>query len=367
MLPTETSVAANEPPLKRKIAAILAADVAGYSRLVSEDEERTLRSLAAAREIFDGLVRRGGGRIFNTAGDSVMCEFDSAVEAVRVAVDVQDALTAANAGTEPAKRLQFRIGITIGDVVERGGDLLGDGVNIAARLEGIAPPGGICISRSVHEAVANKIPVTFEDIGPRPVKNLPQPIHAFVVTRPGEALGPAEALSVEPDRRRAASESSPARSRKVPGLVAIGFLLLAGVAAVPGIPALKRALDPAPTAPPPSEASSARDTVQAPPGGEIRPDRKAPTPPSKPVGAEPAKAPPREKPAAERAPLPADPAAAFAALSTEGIVPDAKSLPEHYHNARVYEARGDRQAALRAYASAAQLADETIDPVSTLR
>jgi class 3 adenylate cyclase len=149
------------PPLKRKIAAILAADVAGYSRLVAIEEEGTLRRLAASREIFDGLVHRGGGRIFNTAGDSVMCEFDSAVEAVRVAIEIQDSLAAASAGTDPAKRIQFRIGITIGDVVERGQDLLGDGVNIAARLQSITPPGSVCISRSVHEAVANKIPVEF--------------------------------------------------------------------------------------------------------------------------------------------------------------------------------------------------------------
>src|SRR3954469_4405372 len=125
----------SQPAMKRKIAAILAADVAGYSRLVSEDEEETLRRLAAYRQVFDDFVTRAGGRIFNTAGDSVMCEFDSAVEAVRAAIDIQQSLAARNAPVPQERRLEFRMGLTIGDVVERGTDLLGDGVNIAARLE----------------------------------------------------------------------------------------------------------------------------------------------------------------------------------------------------------------------------------------
>ena len=134
-------------PMKRKIAAILAADVAGYSRLVAEAEEETLTRLGGYREVFDDFVRRAGGRIFNTAGDSVMCEFDSAVDAVRCAIDIQESLRTRNRALPPGRRLEFRIGITIGDVVERGGDLLGDGVNIAARLESLAEPGGICVSR----------------------------------------------------------------------------------------------------------------------------------------------------------------------------------------------------------------------------
>ncbi|MGJ5177794.1 adenylate/guanylate cyclase domain-containing protein [Bradyrhizobium oligotrophicum] len=167
--------------LKRKIAAIFAADIAGYSRLVAEDEEETLRRLAACREVVDDFIARAGGRIFNTAGDAVLAEFPSAVEAVRCAIDIQESLRTRNMAYPPSRQMSYRIGITIGDVVERDGDLLGDGVNIAARLEGLADVGGICISRAVHEQVANKLSVQFADMGPREVKNIPTPVHAYRV------------------------------------------------------------------------------------------------------------------------------------------------------------------------------------------
>jgi diguanylate cyclase (GGDEF)-like protein len=173
------------PSVKRKIAVIMAADVAFYSQLVAADEEGTLRLLSAYREVFDDFVRRYEGRVFNTAGDSVMSEFCSAVEAVRAAIDIQEALRTRNLAYPPNRRLQFRIGITIADVVERHGELLGDGVNLAARLESLAEPGGICISRAVHEAVTNKVSVSFRDLGQKSVKNIPTPIHAFVVDWPG--------------------------------------------------------------------------------------------------------------------------------------------------------------------------------------
>jgi class 3 adenylate cyclase len=173
--------------ITRKIAAIMAADVASYSRLVAEDEEETLRVLAAYREIFEDFVDRYGGRIFNIAGDSVMSEFSSAVEAMRAAIDIQEAVRTHNLAHPPNRWLQFRIGITIADVVERRGELLGDGVNLAARLESLAEPGGICISRSVHESVANKVSVIFRDLGEREVKNIPTPVHAFVVDWPDPA------------------------------------------------------------------------------------------------------------------------------------------------------------------------------------
>ncbi len=167
--------------MKRKIAAILAADIAGYSRLVAEDEEETLRRLASYRSVTDDFIARYGGRIFNTAGDAVLAEFSSAVEAVRCAIDIQESLRTRNMAYPPSRHMSFRIGITIGDVVERDGDLLGDGVNIAARLEGLAEVGGICISRAVHEQVANKLSVQFADIGAQEVKNIPTPVHAFMV------------------------------------------------------------------------------------------------------------------------------------------------------------------------------------------
>jgi class 3 adenylate cyclase len=168
--------------MKRKIAAIFAADIAGYSRLVAEDEEETLRRLASYRQVTDDFIARYGGRIFNTAGDAVLAEFSSAVEAVRCAIDIQESLRTRNLAYPPSRHMSFRIGITIGDVVERDGDLLGDGVNIAARLEGLAEVGGICISRAVHEQVANKLSVQFADIGAQEVKNIPNPVHAFMVS-----------------------------------------------------------------------------------------------------------------------------------------------------------------------------------------
>ena len=167
--------------MKRKIAAIFAADIAGYSRLVAEDEEETLRRLASYRQVTDDFIARYGGRIFNTAGDAVLAEFPSAVEAVRCAIDIQESLRTRNMAYPASRQMSFRIGITIGDVVERDGDLLGDGVNIAARLEGLAEVGGICISRAVHEQVANKLSVQFADIGAQEVKNIPTPVHAYMV------------------------------------------------------------------------------------------------------------------------------------------------------------------------------------------
>src|SRR6202020_2092879 len=168
--------------MKRRIAAIFAADIAGYSRLVAEDEEETLRRLASYRSVTDDFIARYGGRIFNTAGDAVLAEFPSAVEAVRCAIDIQESLRTRNMAYPASRQMSFRIGITIGDVVERDGDLLGDGVNIAARLEGLAEVGGICVSRAVHEQVANKLSVQFADIGAQEVKNIPNPVHAFMVS-----------------------------------------------------------------------------------------------------------------------------------------------------------------------------------------
>jgi class 3 adenylate cyclase len=167
--------------MKRKIAAIMAADIAGYSKLVAEDEEETLRRLASYRAVFEDFISRFSGRIFNTAGDAVLAEFSSAVEAVRCAIDVQESLRTRNLAYPSSRQMSFRIGITVGDVVERDGDLLGDGVNIAARLEGLAAPGGLCVSRTVYEQVASKLSVAFVDIGEQAVKNIPAPIHAYTL------------------------------------------------------------------------------------------------------------------------------------------------------------------------------------------
>ncbi|MFT3731033.1 MAG: adenylate/guanylate cyclase domain-containing protein [Hyphomicrobium sp.] len=180
--------------MKRKIAAILAADIVGYSKLVGDDEEETLGRLANYRAVFGDFITRFGGRIFNTAGDAILAEFASAVDAVRCAVDTQESLRTRNLAYPPSRQMNFRIGITIGDVVEREGDLLGEGVNIASRLEGIAPVGGICVSRSVHEAVANKISLKFADVGEQQLKNLPDRIHAYTVSL--EQLGTPKAAGL---------------------------------------------------------------------------------------------------------------------------------------------------------------------------
>src|SRR6201993_4277409 len=180
--------------MKRKIAAIFAADIAGYSRLVAEDEEETLRRLASYRQVTDDFIAKGGGRIFNTAGDAVLAEFPSAVEAVRCAIDVQESLRTRNLAYPPSRQMSFRIGITIGDVVERDGDLLGDGVNIAARLETLAQPGGLCVSRAVHEQVGNKLSVQSADIGEQQVKTMRTRVYAYILhLRAGDSRKPAAA------------------------------------------------------------------------------------------------------------------------------------------------------------------------------
>jgi class 3 adenylate cyclase len=167
--------------MRRKIAAILVAHIADYGRLVADDEEETLRRMASCRSTIDDFIAIAGGRIFNTAGDALLAEFPSVVEAVRCAIDIQESLRTRNLAYPGSRQMSYRIGIGIGDVVEREGDLLGDGVNIAARLEGLAEIGGICISRAVYEQVANKLSARFIDIGARKVKNIPAPVHAYVV------------------------------------------------------------------------------------------------------------------------------------------------------------------------------------------
>jgi class 3 adenylate cyclase len=350
-----------EPRLRRKIAAILAADVAGYSRLVAEAEEETLRQLAAAREIFDGLVARGGGRIFNTAGDSVMCEFDSAVEAVRVAIDIQQSLAARNAPVPQERRLEFRMGLTIGDVVERGTDLLGDGVNIAARLESLAPPGGICISRSVHEAVANKIAVTFEEIGPRQVKNLPQPIHAFVMPAPRVAPPEPEAAPAGPEDGEILSSAEPRVPRLEPRPARAGAgrragripLVMAGVAALAiagwfGLGPARQALR---ATPPSNLAATSSDPA---PSESVVPQPEKPAPAPAPAPGTKSAAPKTPSRTAEK---PADPTAS----SREGVSPEPASLADLYREARSIESRGDRPEALRAYAALVARSAEFID------
>ncbi|AZO38787.1 MULTISPECIES: adenylate/guanylate cyclase domain-containing protein [unclassified Mesorhizobium] len=168
----------------RKLAAILAADVVGYSRLAGLDEDRTLARLRALRsDLVDPTIAVHIGRVVKRTGDGALVEFRSVVDAVRCAIEVQNAMLERNAGVPPDRRIAFRIGIHVGDVVEESdGDLMGDGVNIAARLQGIAQPNGICLSGAAYEQVRDKLKVNFEDIGDQELKNIARPVRAYRVT-----------------------------------------------------------------------------------------------------------------------------------------------------------------------------------------
>ncbi len=158
---------------KRKLAAILAADVVGYSRLMAADEPATLRALNTARDLFRAQIDAHRGRLIDTAGDSVLAEFASAVEAVGCAESVQQALAQFNAELPEDRRMRFRVGVNLGDVMEEAGALYGDGVNVAARLQALAEPGSLCISGTVFDQVDGKLPLRFESMGEQAVKNIP--------------------------------------------------------------------------------------------------------------------------------------------------------------------------------------------------
>jgi adenylate cyclase len=164
----------------RRLVAVFSADVEGYSRLMGVDEVGTLRGLTERRVILDKAIAEHRGRIANTAGDSVLVGFGSAVDAVQCAVDAQAALAEANSHLPPDKRISFRIGIHVGDVMVRDGDLFGDGVNIAARLQALAQPGSVCVSGTTYEQVKKLLPLTFTDLGAQQVKNIEEPIRAYV-------------------------------------------------------------------------------------------------------------------------------------------------------------------------------------------
>ena len=167
--------------VERKLAAIFAADVEGYSRLMGRDEVGTLRVLTAYRLIIDRLIASYRGRIFNTAGDSLVADFASAVDAVQCAVEVQDAIAKENVDRVTAEQMRFRIGVHVGDIIVQGDNLFGDAINIAARLEALAEPGGICVSGAVRDHIGTNLSVEFVDLGPRQVKNITQPIRAYRV------------------------------------------------------------------------------------------------------------------------------------------------------------------------------------------
>lgn len=205
--------------LPRRLAAILAADIAGYSALMGADEERTVRDLKAHQAVVLPMIGDHGGRIVDTAGDGILADFSSVLGAVRCALAIQRVMAERNAAVDPQKRMQFRIGINQGDVVFDDARLYGDGVNVAARLEGIAEPGGICVSGKVYEEVARRIDATFLDLGPQRLKNIAEPVRVY---RVGSEAGTG--------RQRARGTDGSRRAMLLGGgTVALALLLAVGI------------------------------------------------------------------------------------------------------------------------------------------
>jgi adenylate cyclase len=180
----------------RRLAGILAADVVGYSRLMGADEEGTHERLKAhLRELVDPKIREHHGRIVKTTGDGVLAEFASVVDAVRCAGEIQRAMADRDLDLAEERRLRFRIGVNLGDVIADGGDIYGDGVNIAARLEGLAEPGSICVSGTVRDHVGDRLPCAFEDMGEQSVKNIARPVRVYALRPEGIARSATASVS----------------------------------------------------------------------------------------------------------------------------------------------------------------------------
>jgi adenylate cyclase len=169
-----------ETSLDRKLKAIFSADVKGYSRLMGEDEEYTVKTITAYREIIFGIISKHKGRVVDSPGDNILAEFSSAVNVVRSAVKIQETLKEKNADLPDNRKMEFRIGINIGDIIHEGDRIYGDGVNVAARIESLANPGGVCISRNVYDQVKKKLTnLGYEYIGAQNVKNISEPVRVY--------------------------------------------------------------------------------------------------------------------------------------------------------------------------------------------
>ncbi len=212
---------AGEPSIKRRLAAILAADIAGYSRLMHEDEAATVRDLKSHQTAILPLIGRHGGRIIDTAGDGILAEFPSVIGATECAVEIQTSMAGRNEAVPEARRMLFRIGINVGDVIHDETRVYGDGINIAARLEALAEPGGVLVSSAVYDQVRGKLPLTFEDVGERQLKNIEQAVRTYRLHIPG-----ASSTTAGPHGRRPFTTAR--RRWIVPGVAACLVLLAAG-------------------------------------------------------------------------------------------------------------------------------------------
>jgi len=209
--------------VKRRLSAIMCADVAQYSKLMERDEDGTLDRLRAYRDVMSSLTERHNGRIVNTWGDAVIIEFASVIEAVQCAVEIQNELSLRNAELPEMNRMEFRVGINLGDIMVEGDDIYGDGVNVAARLQELAPRGGIMLSQSVYDQVKAKVALGFEPLGPQVVKNVSEPVETYSV-RLGGRNAPAEAVDDPADSgQEQTNTSAPPEWDKDTQAVANGF------------------------------------------------------------------------------------------------------------------------------------------------
>src|SRR6266700_1277692 len=176
--------------MERKLTAILSADVKGYSRLMGEDEEATIRTLTAYREVMTALIAQYRGRVVDAPGDNLLAEFASAVDAVQGALAIQRELSVRNAALPDSRKMEHRIGINVGDIVIEGPRIYGDGVNIAARLERLAEVGGLCVSGTVYDQIETKLPLTYTYLGAQVVKNIKQPVRVYRVEAERQACAP---------------------------------------------------------------------------------------------------------------------------------------------------------------------------------
>ncbi len=291
----------NDPDLVRRLTTIMDIDVVGFSTMSAHNEEHALALLSARMSIAQASIRQHRGRVFKLTGDGLLAEFASPVEAVRAALEIQEAMRAANDPAAPVDQMVLRVGVNLGDVVESGDDLLGDAVNVAARLESIAPPGGICVSAAVYEQIQGKLTLGAEDMGEQRVKNIPRPIHAYRLTLDGHAAVSAVAAPASPTPAPATVGRHTARYLAL----LLGGAVVATVATLGGAWWVHRQATP-PTSP---SASTEASTVRVPAVSSPAPVASTvpPSPPAPVPAADPAPAGPPEPPRAADLPAPIPP------------------------------------------------------------